>query len=371
MKNLSKEELLSRMEAINRSNAIIYFDLNGLILGVNAIFLKAMGYKEDDHEKIIGQHHSIFVSPEYASSDEYKEFWKKLRAGKFFEGEFERIKADESIIYLQATYNPILNEAGEVTKIMKIASDVSATVIAKNEINAVSKSNAIIYFDCDGYILGANSIFLKAMGFDEKDESKIIGKHHSIFVSHEYLKSEEYKEFWKKLSSGKFFQGEYERRKVDGTPIYLKATYNPILSNDGTCKKVMKIANDITDTVNSKNKIGELSKSLQAELDNSNKLRVAIEMEKDAALNDLDATIKKSQNELIKVIVKSALFVIMSVGFITTIMYSFAILSNKDTQIIGSTWSNMFSVLLTNAFSIVGTIMGIKYATSDDKKDKT
>ena len=86
------------------------------------------------------------------------------------------------------------------------------------------------------------------------------------------------------------------------------------------------------------------------------------------ALEDLDATLKKSQNELIKTIVKSALFVIMSVGFITTIMYSFAILSNKDTQIIGSTWSNMFSVLLTNAFSIVGTIMGIKYATSDDKK---
>ena len=73
---------------------------------------------------------------------------------------------------------------------------------------------------------------------------------------------------------------------------------------------------------------------------------------------------------MIGTIVKSALFVIMSVGFINTIMYSFAILSDKDTQIIGSTWSNMFSVLLTNAFSIVGTIMGIKYATSDEKKNK-
>jgi hypothetical protein len=132
----------------------------------------------------------------------------------------------------------------------------------------------------------------------------------------------------------------------------------------------MKIATDISETIKSKNQIGELSKSLQSELENSNKLRAAIEIEKDAAVNDLDATIKKSQNELIKVIVKSALFVIMSVGFITTIMYSFAILSDKDTQIIGSTWSNMFSVLLTNAFSIVGTIMGIKYATSEDKKDK-
>jgi hypothetical protein len=117
----------------------------------------------------------------------------------------------------------------------------------------------------------------------------------------------------------------------------------------------------------SKKKIDELSATLQAELENSNKLKEAIEIEKDAALNDLDASIKKSQNELIKVIVKSALFVIMSVGFITTLMYSFAILSDKDTQIIGSTWSNMFSVLLTNAFSIVGTIMGIKYATSDNQ----
>ena len=370
MKNLSKEELLSRLEAINRSNAIIYFDLKGYVLGVNSIFLKTMGYAENEHEKVIGQHHSIFVSPEYVKSEDYKQFWKRLSEGKFYEDEFERIKADGSIIYLQATYNPILNEDGTVTKIMKIATDITTTVIAKNEINAVGRSNAIIYFDCDGYILGANTIFLKAMGFDEKDEKRIIGKHHSIFVSHEYSKSEEYKEFWTKLSSGKFFEGEFERRKLDGSAIFLKATYNPILSNDGTCKKVMKIANDITETIVSKNKIDTLSKSLQVELDNSNKLRLSIELEKNAALEDLDATLKKSQNELIGVIVKSALGVILSVGFITTVMYSFAILSNKDTQIIGSTWSNMFSVLLTNAFSIVGTIMGIKYATSDDKKDK-
>jgi hypothetical protein len=147
----------------------------------------------------------------------------------------------------------------------------------------------------------------------------------------------------------------------------LQATYNPIFDEDGNITKIMKIATDISQMVVSKKKIDELSANLQAELENSNKLKEAIEIEKDAALNDLDASIKKSQNELIKVIVKSALFVIMSVGFITTIMYSFAILSDKDTQIIGSTWSNMFSVLLTNAFSIVGTIMGIKYATSDNQ----
>jgi methyl-accepting chemotaxis protein len=239
-----------------------------------------------------------------------------------------------------------------------------------SRMEAINRSNAIIYFDLNGFILGVNPIFLKAMGFQEKEHDKIIGKHHSIFVSYEYSKSDDYKKFWETLASGQYYEGEFERRKVDGSPIYLQATYNPIFDESGTITKVMKIATDITETVVSKNKINELSKTLQTELDNTNKLKLAIEIEKDAALNDLDATIKKSQNELIKTIVKSALFVIMSVGFITTTMYSFAILSDKDTQIIGSTWSNMFSVLLTNAFSIVGTIMGIKYATSDDKKIK-
>ena len=233
---------------------------------------------------------------------------------------------------------------------------------------AINRSNAIIYFDLNGFILGVNAIFLKAMGFAEDEHDKLIGKHHSIFVSYEYSKSDDYVKFWETLRAGKFFEGEFERKKIDGSPIYLQATYNPIFDESGTITKIMKIATDISETVVSKNKIDELSKNLQIELDNSNKLKDAIEIEKNAALNDLDATLKKSQNELIKTIVRCALAVIISVGFITTVMYSFAILSNKDTQIIGSTWSNMFSVLLTNAFSIVGTIMGIKYATQEEKK---
>jgi PAS domain S-box-containing protein len=239
-----------------------------------------------------------------------------------------------------------------------------------SRMEAINRSNAIIYFDLNGFILGVNVIFLKAMGYGEDEHTKLIGKHHSIFVSYEYSKSDDYIKFWETLRAGKFFEGEFERKKIDGSPIYLQATYNPIFDESGIITKVMKIATDITETVLSKNKIDELSRNLQNELDNSNKLRKAIEIEKNAALEDLDATIKKSQNELIGTIVKCALGVIISVGFITTVMYSFAILSEKDTQIIGSTWSNMFSVLLTNAFSIVGTIMGIKYATQDDKKDK-
>lgn len=112
----------------------------------------------------------------------------------------------------------------------------------------------------------------------------------------------------------------------------------------------------------------KLMGDLRVALDTAESAKVEAEKAKDLALTDLDVLQKKSQTELISTIVKVALLVILSVGVITTIMYIISMLTGKDTQIIGSTWSNMFGILLTNAFSIVGTIMGVKYAS--ENKDK-
>jgi len=370
MKNLSKEELLSRLEGINRSNAIIYFDLGGIILGVNDIFLEAMGYRADEYNEIIGKHHSIFVCESYARSSEYEKFWDILRSGKYYSGEFERRKRDGSLINLQATYNPIFDDSGKITKVMKVATDITAIVNSKKQLEAINRSTAAITFNTDGFILDANDMFLEAMGYKSKEKNQVIGKHHSIFVSYEYSKSDEYSKFWQSLNSGKFFTGTFERRKVDGSAIYLQATYNPILDSKGNVTSVIKIATDVTETVKNKKEIDLLSENLKAELDKSEKLKDSIEIEKNAALNDLDVVMKKSQSELIKIIVKCALAVIIGVGIVTTMLYWMAMVTGKETQIIGSTWSNMFSVLLTNAFSIVGTIMGIKYATQEGSKEK-
>ena len=368
MKNLSKEELLSRLEAINRSNAIIYFDLGGIILGVNDIFLEAMGYGKGNHEELIGKHHSTFVCDDYARSLEYEKFWDILRSGKHYTGEFERRKKDGSLINLQATYNPVYNEAGTLTKIMKIATDITEIVASKNQMEAVNRSSATIRFDADGFILDCNSIFLETMGYKASEKSQVIGKHHSIFVSYDYSKSDDYLKFWQNLRSGKIFDGIFERKKVDGSAVHLQASYNPVFDSKGNVSSVIKIAIDVTEAVNSKKEIKKLTNNLELELENSKKLKDAIEVEKDKALNDLDAVIKKGQSELIQTIVRVALAVIVGVGAVTTMLYWVAIVTNQDTQIIGSTWSNMFSVLLTNAFSIVGTIMGIKYATQDGSK---
>jgi len=96
------------------------------------------------------------------------------------------------------------------------------------------------------------------------------------------------------------------------------------------------------------------------------KLRDEAEKGKEQALEDLELMQKRSQFELIGTIVRVALIVIIGVGITTTVMYGIALMSGQDTQIIGSTWSNMFGILLTNAFSIVGTIMGVKYASEKE-----
>lgn len=124
---------------------------------------------------------------------------------------------------------------------------------------------------------------------------------------------------------------------------------------------------DITKQVQAQNKELEeaavvkeaLVLELQNSLEETKKLR-------DEAIEDLEVMQKRTQFELISTIVKVALWVIVGVGVLTTVMYGMALVSGTDTQIIGSTWSNMFGILLTNAFSIVGTIMGVKYATEKD-----
>jgi len=110
-----------------------------------------------------------------------------------------------------------------------------------------------------------------------------------------------------------------------------------------------------------------LEKAKESKLE-ADVLREQAEIAKESALEDLEVMQKKTQFELISTIVKVALLVIVGIGVLTTVMYIVAIAYGKETQIIGSTWSNMFGILLTNAFSIVGTIMGVKYAT--ENKDK-
>ena len=113
-----------------------------------------------------------------------------------------------------------------------------------------------------------------------------------------------------------------------------------------------------------------LTEELKNEMVKSEQARISAENAKNEAENNLDMVQKRTQFELINNIVKVALYVIIGVGTITTGIYVYSMTIGMDTDIIGSTWSNMFGILLTNSFSIVGTILGVKYGTSDKKEDK-
>jgi hypothetical protein len=112
-----------------------------------------------------------------------------------------------------------------------------------------------------------------------------------------------------------------------------------------------------------------MSEQLREALSDAEEAKEQAEIAKNAAENDLDLLQKRTQFELIGTIVKIALWIIVGVGVTTTLIYLVAIFMGKDTQIIGSTWSNMFGILLTNAFSIIGTIMGVKYASEKPKSE--
>lgn len=118
----------STMDAIERSQALIRFDMQGNILTANDVFGEAMGYSPEEVE---GKHHSMFCDPEMVKTSAYQEFWDQLRAGKFQAGEFKRFRKDGSEIWLQATYNPVLDFNGNPTSVVKLAIDVTASVKAR------------------------------------------------------------------------------------------------------------------------------------------------------------------------------------------------------------------------------------------------
>ena len=253
-------------EALNRSQAVIEFTPQGIIVNANSNFLQAMGYQLSE---IKGKHHKMFVEEEERKSAGYKAFWEELAKGKFKQAEYKRIKKSGEIIWLQATYNPIVNKQGAVEKVVKFACDITAqklkSIDSEGKLEAINKSQAVIEFDPKGHIMTANENFLGAMGYRLEE---IKGKHHAMFVDPKESASSEYKQFWEKLRAGKFQAARYKRFAKGGKEIWIEATYNPITDPKGEVLKIVKFATDITEQVKQEKQFSVLS-LVANETDNS------------------------------------------------------------------------------------------------------
>jgi methyl-accepting chemotaxis protein len=260
----SGNHLASKLAALDRSQAVIEFDLDGIIIDANANFLKAMGYRL---EEIKGKHHRMFVEPAYAESAEYREFWERLRKGEFQAAAYKRLGKGGKSVWIQASYNPIVGRNGKPYKVVKFAADITADKLRdadyEGQIHAIQKSQAVIAFALDGTIITANDNFLKTLGYT-LDEIK--GKHHSMFVLPDYRGSHEYRQFWEALRRGEYQSAEFQRVGKGGRPVWIQASYNPINDADGRPCKVVKFATDVTEQVQMRHKRAEIQRSIDADI---------------------------------------------------------------------------------------------------------
>jgi len=411
---ISQDELKSQMSAINAAFAFIEFEPDGTIIDANKLFCKAVGYSLKD---IKGQHHRMFVEDQVAQSDEYEAFWKSLANGEPQTGEFRRVGKSGREVWLQASYTPVTDGKGKVSKVIKLASDITeekaeaqnaveelraqeeelrqnleemtATqeemkrvqsrieqtleqaidgvvtidanklitfynkaaeemfgytreeVMGKNvkmivprmhrsnhdgyvdsnmktgenkvvgkgrelemerkdgssfwghlslskvEVggelqytafikditsekenrikansikSAVDTGWALIEFDPYGNILEANKNFVSALGYSSDEE--IVGQHHRIFCEKEYANSLEYKNFWEDLAKGDIKSGEFKRQTKSGENVWINASYTPIKDDHGKVVKVIKIATEITEMVNAREKGDNIKKAV-------------------------------------------------------------------------------------------------------------
>ena len=240
----SGHTLAARLAALDKSQAIIEFAPDGTILHANQNFLDAMGYRLDE---IQGRHHRLFVDPAYAQSPAYREFWTKLGRGEHDAREYKRLAKGGREVWIQASYNPVVDRAGRTVRVVKYATDITQQKLAaadhQGQIDAIGKSQALIHFALDGTILDANPNFLSAMGYT-LDEIK--GRHHSLFVEPGFATSAEYKNFWVRLGRGEYDAREYKRLAKGGREVWIQASYNPIFDMNGKPFKVVKYATDIT-----------------------------------------------------------------------------------------------------------------------------
>ena len=271
---LLNADYAGQIGAIGKAQAVIEFNMDGTIIQANDNFLGAMGYSAQEVE---GQHHSMFVEPEVKNSVDYRQFWENLNRGEYQAAEYKRIAKGGKEVWIQASYNPIMDLNGTPFKVVKYATEVTEQKLQSadysGQIEAIGKSQAVIEFKMDGTIVKANENFLNTMGY-RADE--ITGRHHSMFAESGVENSLEYRQFWEALNRGEYQAAEYKRIGKGGKVVWIQASYNPIMDLNGNPFKVVKYATDITGRKNAINEVkrvlmnlsdGDLTASVEEEFE--------------------------------------------------------------------------------------------------------
>jgi len=245
-KALFSSELNEADKFIDKAAIISITDKRGKIIYVNDKFEKVSGWTLDE---VRGKDHSIVNSgtqPDGYWGNMYEtvlrgEIWNDIVCNVTKEGEYYWVDT-----YIRARFD----KCGKLRGFSSIRQDVTdlkkKELDIRNRMNAINQSNSVIEFNTSGNVVYANQNFCNSLGYTLEE---LKGKHHSIFCPKDYSDSDEYKEFWSKLKNGDYISAQFNRIKKNGEEIWLQATYNPILDNNGQVIRVMKIAVDITEKI--------------------------------------------------------------------------------------------------------------------------
>ncbi|QOG16295.1 MULTISPECIES: methyl-accepting chemotaxis protein [Bradyrhizobium] len=240
----SRSDADAEIAAIGRSQAVIEFAMDGTILNANQNFLTALGYSLGE---IKGKKHAMFMPANQREDAAYQAFWAQLNRGEPQVSEFKRIAKGGREVWIEASYNPVLDAAGKPVKVVKIATDITAKKIRgmteASKIAAIGRAQAMIEFKLDGTIVTANENFCKTLGYSL---AEIEGRHHSLFVAPAERDGVAYRDLWTKLNRGDYQAGEFKRIGKGGREVWILASYNPLLDERGKPYGVVKFATDVT-----------------------------------------------------------------------------------------------------------------------------
>lgn len=224
--------------------AVIELLPDGMIVGANDAMLHMAGYGLTE---LAGQHHRMLVPPALRENPAYDAFWQGLAEGRGDSGHYALMTHGGGECWVQGGYVPVTDRRGKVVRVVGYLMDVTEQRRRQNDLEAqlaaIGKSQGVIEFDLDGTVLRANENFLDAMGYRDHE---VVGKHHRLFVDPALHETPEYRAFWHKLGQGAYDAGQYRRIGKNGREVWIQASYNPVLDENGRAFKVIKVASDVT-----------------------------------------------------------------------------------------------------------------------------
>ena len=237
----------SQIEAINRSQASIEFDMDGRVLHANDNFLRLMGYTLDE---VRGKHHRMFVDEAEGRSQPYERFWSELREGKFRSAEFRRINKQGENVWIQGNYNPILDLSGKPYKVVKFATDTTKQVEERKAFELLSlvvngTDNSVIITCPDGLCEYVNAGFTKLSGYSS---AEVVGKKPGKLLQGPHTDPATVIRIRNKLHEREPFYEQILNYAKDGSAYWISLSINPIFDELGQLKKIVSVQANVTET---------------------------------------------------------------------------------------------------------------------------